>query len=53
MQIKDLIRLLKTHSENDEMQCLVKIDGADYDLEIEGIGTIEDDEVIYIYAKEE
>ena len=53
MRIKDLIKLLETHRENDEIQCLIKIDGADYDLEIEGIGTIEDDEVIYIYAKEE
>lgn len=53
MQIKDLIKLLKTHSKNDEIKCLIKIDGADYDLDIEGIGTIEDDEVIYIYAKEE
>ena len=53
MQIKDLIRLLKNHDENKEVMCLINIDGADYDLDIEGVGTIEDDEVIYVYAKEE
>lgn len=53
MQIKDLLKLLETHDTNDEVKCLIEIDGADYDLDIEGIGTIEDDEVIYIYAKEE
>ena len=53
MQIKDLIKLLEDYNENDEVICLIKIDGADYDLDIEGIGTIEDDGVIFIYAKDE
>ena len=53
MQIKDLIKLLEDYDENDEVMCLIKIDGVDYDLEIEGVGTIEDDDVIYVYAKDE
>lgn len=53
MQIKDLIKLLEGYSENDEVMCLIKIDGADYDLDIEGVGAIEDDEVIYVFAKDE
>lgn len=52
MQIKDLIRLLKTHDEDDEVKCLALVEGADFTLELEGLGTIEDDKVIYIYAKE-
>lgn len=53
MQIKDLIKLLETYGVNDEAQIFIKIDGVDYGLEIEGVGTIEDDKVIYIYAKED
>lgn len=53
MQIKDLIRLLENHHKDAEVKCLVKNDGDEYDIEIEGVGTIEDDEVIYVYAKEE
>lgn len=53
MQIKDLIRLLEDYNENDKVMCLIKIDGADYDLDIEGVGTIEDEDVIFIYAKDE
>lgn len=52
MKIIDLIKLLETHGANDEVQIFIKIDGVDYGLEIEGVGTIEDDEVIYIYAKD-
>ena len=53
MQIKDLIRLLKKYDEDSEIECFISIDGADYNLDVEGVGTIEDDEVIYIYAKDE
>lgn len=53
MQIKDLIKLLEDHNENDEVMCLAIIDGADCVLEIEGVGTIEGDDVIYVYAKDE
>lgn len=53
MQIKDLISLLEQCNENDEVICMAIIDGSDYALDIKGVGTIEDDEVIYIYAKEE
>lgn len=52
MQIKDLIRLLEHYDEDSEIECFISVDGADYDLDIEGVGTIEDDEVIYIYAKD-
>lgn len=52
MQIKDLIRLLKEHDEDAKVESLVNIDGVDYDLKIEGVGTIEDDEVIYVYSIE-
>lgn len=53
MQIKDLIRLLEQYNENDEVKFMAIIDGADYSLDIEGVGTIEDDDVIYVYAKDE
>lgn len=53
MKIKDLIRLLEQYNENDEVMCMTIIDGVDYDLDIEGVGTIEDDDVIYVYAKDE
>lgn len=53
MKIKDLIRLLEQYNENDEVMCMTIIDGADYSLDIEGVGTIEDDDVIYVYAKDE
>ena len=52
MQIKDLIRLLKKHDEDAKVESLVRIDGVDYDLKIEGVGAIEDDEVIYVYSIE-
>lgn len=53
MQIKDLVRLLEQYNENDEVMCMTIIDGSDYGLDIEGVGTIEDDDVIYVYAKDE
>lgn len=53
MQIKDLIRLLKTHDENEVIKCLAIVEDDSYVLKIEGVGTVEDDKVIYIYAKEE
>lgn len=53
MQIKDLIRLLKTHDEDDEVKCLALVEGADFTLELEGVGGIEGDETVYIYAKVE
>lgn len=53
MKIIDLIKLLETHDEDDEVKCLALIEGADFTLELEGVGTVEDDKVIYIYAKEE
>lgn len=52
MKIKDLIRLLKEYDEDAKVESLVTIDGIDYDLKIEGVGTIEDDEVIYVYSIE-
>lgn len=53
MQIKDLMKLLEKYDEDAEIECFISADGTDYDLDIEGVGTIEDDEVIYIYAKDE
>ncbi|WP_243344590.1 hypothetical protein [Anaerococcus sp. AGMB09787] len=53
MQIKDLISLLEQYNENDEVICMAIIDGSDYALDIKGVGTIEDDDVIYVYAKDE
>lgn len=53
MQIKDLIRILKTHDEDDEVKCLALVEGADFTLELEGVGGIEGDETVYIYAKVE
>lgn len=53
MRIKDLIKLLEKYDEDSEIECFISADGADYNLDIEGVGTIEDDEVIYIYAKDE
>ena len=53
MQIKDLIKLLEKYDEDSDIECFISADGADYNLDIEGVGTIKDDEVIYIYAKDE
>lgn len=53
MQIKDLIKLLEKHDEDSEIECFISVDGVDCALDIKGVGTIEDDEEIYIYAKEE
>ena len=53
MQIKDLIKLLETHDKDDEVKCLALVEGADFTLELEGVGEIEEDETVYIYAKVE
>lgn len=53
MKIIDLIKLLETYDKYDEVKCLALVEGADFTLELEGVGTVEDDKVIYIYAKED
>ncbi|MDU2648347.1 MAG: hypothetical protein E6296_06700 [Anaerococcus vaginalis] len=49
-QLKDLLDI---YDDELEIYNLIKIDGGEYSLEIKGIGTIEEEDRIYIFSKDE
>lgn len=49
-QLKDLLDI---YDDELEIYNLIEIDGGEYSLEIKGIGTIEEEDRIYIFSKDE
>ena len=50
--VKDLKNLLEAYDDDQEIKIFAEADDAQYDLEFEGVGDIEDEDIVYIYAKE-
>lgn len=53
MNVGELKELLDNYDDELEIYNLIKIDGGEYSLEIKGIGTIEEEDRIYIFSKDE
>ena len=52
MTIKDLKELIKNYDDDQEIKVFATADEEQYDLEFEGLGGIEGENTVYIYAKE-
>ena len=50
--VKDLKNLLETYDDDQEIKIFAEADDAQYDLEFEGVGEIQGEDTVYIYAKE-
>lgn len=52
MTIKDLKELIKNYDDDQEIKIFAETEDTQYSLEFEGVGDIEDEDIVYIYAKE-
>ena len=52
MTIKDLKELIKNYDDDQEIKIFATADDTQYDLEFEGVGGIQGEDTVYIYAKE-
>ena len=52
MTIKDLRELIKNYDDDQEIKIFAETEDTQYSLEFEGVGDIEDEDIVYIYAKE-
>lgn len=50
--VKDLKNLLEAYDDDQELKIFAEADNAQYDLEFEGVGGIQGEDTVYIYAKE-
>lgn len=50
--VKDLKNLLEAYDDDQELKIFAEADDAQYDLEFEGVGGIQGEDRVYIYAKE-
>lgn len=50
--VKDLKNLLEDYDDDQEIKIFADADDAQYDLEFEGVGGIQGEDTVYIYAKE-
>ena len=50
--VKDLKNLLEAYDDDQELKIFAEADDAQYDLEFEGVGGIQGEDTVYIYAKE-
>ena len=50
--VKDLKNLLEAYDDDQEIKIFAEADDAQYDLEFEGVGEIQGEDTVYIYAKE-
>ena len=50
--VKDLKNLLEAYDDDQEIKIFAEADDAQYDLEFEGVGGIQGEDTVYIYAKE-
>lgn len=50
--VKDLKNLLEAYDDDQELKIFAEADDAQYDLEFEGVGEIQGEDTVYIYAKE-
>lgn len=55
MNVKELKEILDVYSDELEIFNLARIDGADYSLEIKGVGAVQDegDNKVFIFSKDE
>ena len=50
--VKDLKNLIKDYDDDQEIKIFAETEDTQYSLEFEGVGDIEDEDIVYIYAKE-
>ena len=50
--VKDLKNLLEAYDDDQEIKVFATADEEQYDLEFEGVGGIQGEDTVYIYAKE-
>lgn len=50
--VKDLKNLLEAYDDDQEIKIFAEADEEQYDLEFEGVGGIQGEDRVYIYAKE-
>lgn len=53
MTVGELKDLLDVYDDEVEIANFIKIDGDDYSFDIKGVGTIEDEDRVFIFSKDE
>ena len=53
MKIKELKEMLDVFNDELEIFNPIRIDGADYSLEIKGVVAVEDEDKVFIFSKDE